>query len=228
VSTLQDLAEEKNIPIEEPFAGLQGCCGIITVVGPSLDYYRQLLPNFREFEQGDGFLSRAANASSAFISKVAESMHIETLHDNGETAAENNSSVILLLNFESSLYLLTGDAGIPALNHAIDYGQSIGIDFNKLNFFQVPHHGSRRNLGPTVLNRLIGQKGSMRNIIAYISAAKLGAPKHPAQKVINALIRRGAKPFATMGRDIAHGQNRPERQGWTTLTPLCFSETVDQ
>ncbi|MFT2658082.1 MBL fold metallo-hydrolase, partial [Escherichia coli] len=53
--------------------------------------------------------------------------------------------------------LLTGDAGPVALNEAADYIQANGL-YSKgyPNLIQVPHHGSRKNVTPELLNRLIG------------------------------------------------------------------------
>jgi len=31
-----------------------------------------------------------------------------------------------------------------------------GFPMQQFTFVQIPHHGSRRNVGPTVLNRLLG------------------------------------------------------------------------
>src|SRR5580765_6815208 len=45
-STLEDLAINKNIPIYEPFAGLTAFNGAMHVLGPSKEYYQQLIANF--------------------------------------------------------------------------------------------------------------------------------------------------------------------------------------
>jgi len=88
--------------------------------------------------------------------------------------------------------------------------------------FQVPHHGSKRNLGPKVLNRLIGppiNKGETRNISAFISCAKKGEPKHPSAKVINALTHRGVNVLATQGTGKCSHMGTPTREGWSSATP---------
>ena len=54
--------------------------------------------------------------------------------------------------------MFTGDAGQPALRAAAQRLEAMGHvpDVWPLRFVQASHHGSRRNVGPTVLDRLLG------------------------------------------------------------------------
>jgi hypothetical protein len=52
--------------------------------------------------------------------------------------------------------LLTGDAGINGLTWAADWADSLGLPLQNFSFVQIPHHGSRRNVGPAILTRLLG------------------------------------------------------------------------
>jgi hypothetical protein len=61
----------------------------------------------------------------------------------------------------------------------------------------------------------------------FISAAKEGEPKHPNKRVVNALLRRGLRPFVTAGRDKCHRDNAPVRQGWSAAEPLLFYAQVE-
>ena len=60
-----------------------------------------------------------------------------------------------------------------------------------------------------------------------VSAAK-EAPKHPAPKVVNAYMRRGAKVLATQGVSIRHHFNAGSRAGWVTATPLSFFHEMEE
>lgn len=85
------------------------------------------------------------------------------------------------------------------------------INNNSLSFIQVPHHGSRRNIGPAVLNKLVGNivsEGGRSGVCAFISCAP-DSDKHPHQAVINAFTRRGAKVVATEGTNKRHSSNAP-------------------
>lgn len=148
--------------------------------------------------------------------------------EENETSPENNSSIVLLLQIENQKLLFTGDVGVEGLSLAMEKAESLGIGLKTMDFFQVPHHGSKHNLGPTLLNKLIGEKLEEDNHIksAFVSVPKEGAPKHPSGKVINALRRRGTRVFATCGKTILHKHNAPEREGWVTANPLDFFTQV--
>ncbi len=228
---LEKLANKKNIPIVEPFAG-KTVHGIITVIGPTEPYYESLLPGFRSTPAPKTtFWERTFEAGAALLAKVAECWDLETLTDEGETTAENNTSVILRVSVDRHNLLLTGDAGMPALTHAADYMEyNLALDPSDWKLVQVPHHGSKRNVGPTLLNRIIGPKLSERidKLPACVCAAKYGEPKHPAKKVTNAYRRRGAPVHATHGRLMTYSHNAPARPDSIPSTPLPFYEEVDE
>ena len=217
---LECICEKKGIPIVEPFAGAATKDGAVLVLGPTKEFYQQLLPHFREtpVAKVPSFIAQFASSMAEKITTVAEKMHIETLNDSGVTSAENNSSTILLLTLDGVKILLTGDAGIPALTAAADYAESRFITLNDLYLIQVPHHGSRRNVGPAILNRL-------RATNAIVSVGPDCAPKHPARKVTNAFIRRGAKVTVTAGKTILFTQG--SRPGWQPAPIIPFYETVE-
>jgi beta-lactamase superfamily II metal-dependent hydrolase len=126
--------------------------------------------------------------------------------------------------------LFTGDAGIPALNHAVSVLESNDFDFTNLKFIQVPHHGSKRNIGPSLLNKIIGPKLSddIKIKTAFVSASENGMPKHPAKKVTNAFRRRGAPVFVTSGNGIWHHSNAPFRANYSSIVPLPFYTRVEE
>lgn len=228
---LEGLAKKKGVEIIEPFSGVTAF-GRLSVIGPSKDYYENLLCSFREMpqEKQPSLMEKAGTFASEMVKKIAERFDYETLDDEGETSPQNNSSVILLAAMEEHNLLFTADAGIPALTFAADYAESIYGNFPSLGFIQVPHHGSRRNVGPTILDRIIGPKQTeeAKKMTAFVSAAEDGAPKHPAKKVTNAFRRRGAPVCVTRGQTIHHYRNAPDREGWVTIEPLPLFSEVDE
>jgi len=230
---LEKLAESKNIPMIEPFAGIEDDSGHITVIGPSVGYYDELLLDFRctpEPKVVSSFLTRTIQAGVGLAEMVAETLDFETLDDSGETTAENNSSVILSIQLDGHRMLLTGDAGIPSLTRAADYLEDCFEETSGWNFIQVPHHGSKRNVGPSILDRLIGPKLDeyQEKLTAFVSAPKNGLPKHPAKKVTNAFHRRGAAAYARPGNPMRHSKDAPERKGWVAIEPLPLYPEVDE
>lgn len=216
---LVELADEKGIPVREPFAGRESEDGFITVLGPSTDYYRELIPEFAKSPEAKTALEKAFSGFSKAINWIQETLDIETLDETGTTRAENLSSTVLLFQFDGKKFLFTGDAGIPSLKNVLDYAWKNGVDLSNIEFMQIPHHGSKRNISPSVLN-------AIRCKYAYVSASK-DAPKHPAKKVTNALRRRKAEVFRTNGNTISYQQNA-RRDGWHPAVPVPFYDEVEE
>ena len=154
---------------------------------------------------------------------------VDALDDEDTTSAKNNTSVITQLVVDGSRLLFTGDAGITALSHAVD-NMVCFPQTAELRLMQIPHHGSRRNLGPTILNRLVGLPlpyGFTRNLSAVASTAWYGGPKHPHKAVMNALTHRGANVLATKGETTRYANNAPNRIGWNAVTPEQYYWTYD-
>jgi beta-lactamase superfamily II metal-dependent hydrolase len=221
--SLAKLANRKGIVLKEPFTGLTYKLGAVKVLGPSQSYYESLIPDF------DGMPARAVAstiANESWFDKTVRNVKAffanwgeDHISDDGQTSAKNNSSVITQLIIDGQRLVFTADAGIQALAQAADQidGCQSGAE---LKLIQIPHHGSKRNIGPTVLNRLIGEPvahGVQRAVTAIASTAKAGEPKHPRKAVLNAFHHRGARVLVTRGQGIMHYHNSPGRAGWTSL-----------
>ena len=234
VRNLEKLASQKGINIVEPFWGVTGFNNVIRVLGPTEAFYKSLLPGYRgtpEPKEGLGYaLGQFVKEAKEAVKKVAETWGFETLDDTGETTSENNSSAVVLFTIAGESFLFTSDAGILALSDVVAKLRAENFDFATLKFVQVPHHGSRRNIGPTLLDTLIGPKLANPLTIktAVVSVAPGGAPKHPAKKVANAFLRRGAPIHATVGWGKRAFLNAPDRVGWVPSTPLDFYKEVEE
>jgi len=218
VYPLEVLAIEKKIPIKEPYQGSK--IGIFEVLSPKKDWYLyDLIPQFNKTPQAKSVFTEAYDyVKETVLNWIDEDLHIETLAEGGETSADNESSTILYAVINKKGILLTGDAGIKALDKAYNYKPQIT---DNLKFIQVPHHGSRRNVSPSVLDNILGEKGQEENKTAFISAGK-ESTTHPRQSVVNAFIRRGCKVIVTKGSTKYHYSGTPEREGWTKAEPLKF------
>ncbi len=237
---LEKIANQKGIPIIEPFVGVYKDFGFgrIDIAGPTKEYYESLLPDFASTPKSKSsrisLLKGIGEIVKEVVSMISENWAKETLNDSGETSAENNSSAIALLDVGNKNFLFTGDAGIPALTEVADLLEANKITHEDFNFIQVPHHGSKKNVGPTILNRLVGPKldNNENKKTALISCAIKGNPKHPAKKVINALNRRGACVGTTKGQHLVFPfndlQNAPSRGGYAAVEPLPFYTEVEE
>jgi len=233
VDALITLAEEIDVPITEPFTGLQRFGGQLTILGPTREFYDELLIEQLGEERTGAAAARRAHASASttfvqkavdYLSRKADSLpFIETLSEDGDAGPRNESSVVTLIQVDGERMLFTGDAGIRSLSQAWDqYEACIGTyPSHMLDFFQVPHHGGHRNLAPSLLDRMFGKRGeNVVEVPAFISSAKTDKD-HPSPKVTNALQRRGVHPYATEGFNKVHkSADVPMRPGYSAATPI--------
>ena len=232
---LEQLAKKKNIPAMEPFSN-NTQDSILSVLGPSKEFYEQMLLSFRGAPEADVkqmFAAKFVVAAAEAVKYVMEGWGIETLAEPemNASSAENNSSAILLFKDDNERFLFTSDAGVPALTGAVQVAKRIGVDLSTVNGMQMPHHGSKHNVGPAILNVIVGSKQPVEQYskTAIVSAPVKGAPKHPSRKVVNAFIRRGAKVVATQGKTICfRGMNTPQRKDWISADLVPFSSQVEE
>lgn len=226
---LEEIAKAQRIPIIEPFAGTRSADGVIQIFGPTLTYYEELLAEIMT----PGSAQTKVASMDALLRKilagnmVSESLTEETLSEDSETSTSNNTSAICLLSWEGRKSLFTGDAGILALNQALDLlEETEGFTAGDLSFVQVPHHGSQRNVSPSLLNRLLGPKGETRVIGTAFASVPPENPKgkHPSKKATNAFRRRGYPVHLTQGTNKLHHYDAPERPGYATSTPEPLHE----
>ena len=241
------MAAEATQNIYFPFQGSQ--IGPFTVLTPSRNAYLHLLPQFDKTPEANQELLDAANmwigkaaapslfeqlvekAAAKISNWVPESWTHERLKDGGQTSASNESSVVLYADVGNGRrILMTGDAGVNALTWAIKYAKTQQYPLQQFSFVQIPHHGSRRNVGPTVLNELLGPiqpDGSKSRFTAFVSAPKED-DQHPRKIVMNAFMRRGGRVIATQGTDKVHLGGFKQRQGYSDAEAMEFSQMVEE
>lgn len=232
-SKLKDLAIDKDIPLFEPYQ--RDKIGDFTVLSPSKAWYRELLKSFRPMQEKTttqfSSLKEFVRKSKEIIYKIFEDWNIETLSNDAETSAENESSVVLFANLLSTPILLTGDAGVQALTRAYKYAyENLNFDLSNCLFYQVPHHGGRHNVTPKLLNKIIGPilpENTTLDKTAFVSVSK-DSTDHPKRQVTNAFIRRGVNVKRTEGNPICNYKGFPSRNGWSSFPPLPFYDQVEE
>jgi hypothetical protein len=228
---LEDLAFERGTPIHEVFQGI--VIGAFTVLAPSRARYIRLIPDLDKTPtsyatDSTGFAGFFAKAFEAVKEWADERWDIETLSNNPEpTTASNETCVVQLGQIDGRKILLTADAGPEALAEAADYAETLGL-LSYPNFVQVPHHGSRRNVTPYVLDRWLG--GRMKTEGATIGTAfcSVGGeePEYPRGQVKNAFIRRGYPVHVTRTDTKTHFFGYTGR-GWPASEPEPFNYRVE-
>ena len=242
IGELEALALVTGATVKDPFEG--DVIGPFTVLSPKPWVYAHLVPQFRRTPDPNVDALKTANmwleqpslrstVMAAVGAKIAnwlpEHWDVEMLSEYGVTSAENETSVVLYGNFSTTSVLLTADAGVNALRWANDFAAKNGIDLTQTELVQVPHHGSRRNVSPSVLDLLVGPK--LPQGTPNVKTAVVSAPKddevHPRRLVANAFLRRGAPVYATQGRSVRWHRNMEERPHYVPVKPLPFYDTVE-
>lgn len=153
----------------------------------------------------------------------------ESLGDERETSEQNESSVVIYGRFNGCSILLTGDAGKKALSVAWLHSLQSGINLQECTYYQVPHHGSRQNVSPQILDIILGPRALMpraptRFAIASVAAS---AEDYPRKSVANAFLRRGVSISRTAGSVVGiRLGNFPDR-GLAPVKQLPFYDIVD-
>lgn len=236
LSSSNDLAlaaDAANLTPVEPFTGSQFTTeyGTVTVLSPTAQHYENLLAEIlgaTPAPQKSG-LEAALQKLLASAQNVIESHHIETLTDKGETTASNNTSVVLLLELnDGHKFLFCGDAGKSSLEIAYTAYELLGHKTGELALVQVPHHGSRRNVGPTILNKFLGEKTAHPDTKIGNAVVSVGevcdVHGHPKKVITNAYKRRGYPVTQTRGSAKMFGMDRP---GWSSVEALPLFTQVE-
>ena len=233
LTALEEIAAENDIPIYEPFQGAM--IGMFTVLAPSKARYLDLVvesektpESVKEEEEKKSFAALLGKLG-AFV----RALWGNEVFSAEETSAENEMSVVQYATLCGETILLTGDAGRGALDEAADYAPSAGLTLPGIDRFQVPHHGSRRNVSTEILDRWLGQKldsqpaeGSERFTGIVSAAAK--DKDHPRKAVVRAMIHRGAKVVSTEGKSLRTSRNAPSRNGWYSAKPLPYPDEQEE
>ncbi len=236
IDALEDIALRKKIPIKEPFQGAS--IGEFTVLTPSRARYLDLIVESEKTPEPTA-AEKQASLGEALESLIAKTVSFlkaawgQEQFSSEETSAENEMSVVQYANLCGTKILLTGDTGRQGLKEAADYAPNIGLTLPGIDRFQVPHHGSRRNVSTELLDRWLGKKLDNKPpegegiFTAIISSAKAD-PDHPRKAVVRAMIHRGANVYTTEGNSVRSAKNAPNREGWGAAKPEAYPNEQEE
>lgn len=183
LNTCDDLigiAKSRGIKICEPFENIE--VGFVTIVGPSIEYYCELLKGYEDYDE-----LYKTHQYREVVRNFGECIYImdeeSVLRDNPETSPENESSVISYIEYDDRKILFTSDAGVRAQREIIKKH-----NVNDLEWVQIPHHGSWHNMSMDIVE-------VYKPVYACVSAA--GDKKHPRKAVVNAFKKVNAKVYST-------------------------------
>jgi len=231
IAALEEIALQKGITIKEPFQGAE--IGVFNVLAPSKVRYLDLVvesdktPEHQERSEDvfTGLLGMLNEAARTLVTVLWGDENFSS----EPTSAENEMSIVQYANLCDNKILLTGDAGRDALTEAADYAPYVGLTLPGIDQFQVPHHGSRRNVSTELLDRWLGEKPFFQpspddtTFTAIVSASKEDE-HHPRKAVVRGMIHRKGKVISTEDGCISTHKNAPQREGWSAVTPLVYPE----
>lgn len=149
----------------------------IKVVAPNEKFYAEIVKDMvakkgvKTYDKSD---TLQYDVNAAVDEAEAKSVMDECTDD----SPTNASSIVLLYEPEKGKkYLFAGDATQESLQWAIDTYHIGNVDF-----FKVPHHGSKHNLTTPIIEALAPKK-------SYITAS--GTSKHPSSAVVHWLSKHG-------------------------------------
>lgn len=209
-SNLLEMLDYAKIPREEVYTG-DICPALnITVLGPDLEYYESLIPEFRvnldfKDEQQDDVYD-----SYDCFRLTEDCFYSKTLDDaDDDCSAVNQSSIVFLFEADGHKMLFTGDAGKAALRRVINKDKE--RNFVNVSWLKVPHHGSKHNLDNSIISHF-------HPTISFISTEKIG--KYANQCTINAL-KKVSDVYSTHKTGTLQYQHRTsDREGYSTAKPL--------
>ncbi len=235
---LEKIADSKGIEIYPALEGTR-IGDKLTVLSPSKEFYLELLVESSKtpLKEKNQVTESSAHSENVFrkiaryVKNLFESWSNEELREDVSTDPDNETSTVILGEMDEENFLLTGDVGIRGLDKAIIYADSIYKSLKgNVKLYEIPHHGSRRNVSPSILNRLIGDVVS-ENVETDIAAIVCSGKNsdHPLQIVKNAFIRRGVKVYVASGKTICHNKgDMPKRDGWSSMPREEFKTEVEE
>ncbi len=235
VKELRELAASEGAGLYEPFAGFNAFGGALLIAGPGEDFYEARVVEELAVEKAG---TRAAAPAKKGLAAAAERISARVLGafpveipfgDAGGTNPRNNTSTVIDLQFGAQRFVLTGDAGVPAIEAALEYLEGLGRTASNPTLVQVPHHGSRHNASSDCLERLLGAKTSGRRGSALISINKEAAkdPRYPSPRVTNAFGRRGYPCYCIEG-NVACLWGDGANRDWNPMTAVPpLDESID-
>jgi beta-lactamase superfamily II metal-dependent hydrolase len=218
------LVKEKRGEVIEPFAGVNGWDNSFLIVGPTEAFYEEMLDQQQEVTK-EAAAARGVTLAERIsrtrigkaVSRKLATFPVEVpFGDAGGDNPRNNSSAILSLVVDDRHLLFMGDAGVPAINGALDFMGDRARSWPRLAL--LPHHGSRHNLDLATIQRMLGGHADEQSY--GIAVASVSAESdNPSPRVVNAVGRRGYVVNVTAGMSIRYPYDAPPRPGWNVPVP---------
>ena len=181
----------------------------LIVLGPSEEYYKSLVPSFRNGLKPK-YKAEEIDEDSTVTLKDGK-IYSKTLDEAGDDPSTHNQSSLIFafVPTEGKKYLFMGDAGEAAFKNIPKEFESY---IKNVSWLKVPHHGSKYNLTNDMIN-------TIKPKVAYISTEKIG--NYLSQSVVNALKKANCSVYSTHKNRASYLHNQIEdRKDYSTAETL--------
>lgn len=143
-------------------------------------------------------------------------MPCQIVDEVNDASPENLTNTVIQLTGSGKKYILTADAGVDSF----DYMEGESFDNNNIEMLQLPHHGSRRNINSSWIEKF-------KPNAFFVSAE--GNAKHPRRAVINCIKRNlpGSKVYSTHTHEVCLSFTTADgifpSRGWVTAVPFIIA-----
>lgn len=191
---------------------------IITVLGPSEKYYKDLLLEYPGMEN-----ERNVNSDTIYNdNKVDYKSDFQHFLTNPETSSKNDSSFIILISQKDGtpIVLFTGDAGVISIRKALSYAQNNRINVRNTWLMQLPHHGSIKNISEDIISSVSPKK-------VFVSAGE-NDQDHPSELLINYLLEDNIRVNEINSQNgiVYYYDSNLTRPGWVSASPAQVKQKV--
>ena len=216
---IDELVDDKKIKFFEPFADADNYSvesyisskwsGLITIIGPTVDYYSDLVPDFRNDLQKKDYETDENEDSSVELTEGQ--VYSKTLEGAGDDPSPHNQSSVIVkfVPDDEKVFLFMGDAGRKSFENM----SKENIDsIQNVYWLKVPHHGSKYNINNDMINHIHPK-------VAYISTEKYG--HYLSKALVNALKKTGSDVYSTnVNGSMCHHHNTITHAGYSKAKPL--------
>ena len=179
----------------------------LTVLAPDKNFYSEIV---KEMVAKKGVKTYDKSDTTPYDenAKVDDTEAISVIDKCTDDSPTNASSIVILYEPNDGKKLLfAGDATQESLQLVLD-----NYSIENVDFFKVPHHGSKHNLTTPIIEQLRPKK-------SYITAS--GTSKHPSSAIVYWLSKHG-DVYSTQSckYNLHFSKGLPDRENSTTVDPI--------
>jgi beta-lactamase superfamily II metal-dependent hydrolase len=220
---LSELAEKKGTTIIEPSIvdySLDFGANLY-ILGPCDSWYKtKLLESDKTPDCVASDSKFVAFSASDEYENYTPGQSVKWYYDDPHTTPINETSVVCLFEYNGIKVLFTGDVGREGLKLAVENANSKSLSLKDLMIFFSPHHGSRKNLTPELMD-------AIKSTFTFLSTPPEGDPHHPSRRLVNKYKEKGHTLYSTNGQSMHWGVECPNRNA-TSKTELSYFKTMEK